>query len=144
MKRFLTCFLIILVCSCTKTIESPIPYARVNLKLDLRYEDKDLKGAYFHKEFTSARNAGESVGYSGVLVVCGFENIYYAYDLCCPHEASQKIRVVANDIGQAVCPECGTVYDTGYGSGSPVEGVSKYPLRRYTISPYGDELVIQF
>lgn len=144
MKRFLTCFLIVLVCSCTKTIESPIPYARVNLKIDLRYEDKDLVGPYFHKEFTVARNAGESVGYGGILVVCGAENTYFAYDLCCPNEAPKKIRIEANDIGQAICPECGTLYDTGFGNGNPLKGVSKYPLRRYNIIPYGDELVIQF
>jgi nitrite reductase/ring-hydroxylating ferredoxin subunit len=112
--------------------------------LDLRYEDKDLVGILNHKNITSPRKAGEYVGYSGVLVICGFDNNYYAYDLCCPNESSKSIKVVANDIGQAVCPKCGTVYDIGYGSGAPVQGVSKYAMRRYNITASGQQLLIQY
>jgi len=144
MKRFFVCFFILLACSCTKVIESTIPYARVYLTLDLRYEDKDIVGILNHKSITSPRKSGEYVGYSGVLVICGFDNNYYAYDLCCPNEASKSIRVVANDIGQAVCPKCGTVYDIGYGSGAPVQGVSKYAMRRYNVTASGQQLLIQY
>ena len=41
-----------------------------------------------------------------------------------------------NNAGTATCPECGTEYDIAAygGTGAPVKGVSKYPLRRYAVS----------
>ena len=142
MKRILTCFLILLACSCSK-IETNIPEAPVYLRLDLRYEDKELVGTTKHKEFTAARKPGEAVGVSGILVVCGLDNNYYAYDLCCPHEAVKNVRIVPNDLCQATCPKCGTVYETGYGAGNPSSGVSKYPLKRYSVTRSGQELLVR-
>ena len=114
MKRFLFCLLISLVCSCSKIEESDIPYAPVYLELDLRFGDKDLVGIYNHKSITKARTAGEKTGFSGVLVVCGIDNYgnaaYYAFDLCCPHEAKKNIIIEADNAGKAICPECGTEY----------------------------------
>ena len=138
MKRFLSCLLVLLALSCSKFEESDIPYARVYLEIDLRYQDKDLVGLYHHKSITAPRTAGEMTGYSGVLIICGTDTngeTYYAYDLCCPHEAKRNIIVEADDAGNAICPECGTKYTIAYGSGAPVEGPSKYPLRRYSVSP---------
>lgn len=101
MKRFLFCLLISLVCSCSKIEESDIPYAPVYLELDLRFGDKDLVGIYNHKSITKARTAGEKTGFSGVLVVCGIDNYgnaaYYAFDLCCPHEAKKNIIIEADN-----------------------------------------------
>ena len=125
MKRFFTCLLILSVCSCSKFEESDIPYAPVYLEIDLRFGDNDLVGIYNHKSITKARTAGEKTGYSGVLVVCG------------PHEAKRNIIIEPNNAGTATCPECGTEYDIAAygGTGAPVKGVSKYPLRRYAVSP---------
>ena len=126
MKRFLFCLLISLVCSCSKFEESDIPYAPVYLELDLRFGDKDLVGIYNHKSITKARTAGEKTGFSGVLVVCGIDNYgnatYYAFDLCCPHEAKKNIIIEADNAGKAICPECGTEYDIGYGDRSTDKG----------------------
>lgn len=148
MKRFLSCLLILLACSCSKFEESDIPYARVYLEIDLRYNDKDLVGLYNHKSITTARKAGEMTGYAGVLVVCGIDSYgnttYYAYDRCCPHEAKRNIVIEADNAGKATCPECGTEFDIAYGTGTPTKGVSKYPLRRYAVSskPGGQEWVV--
>lgn len=140
MKRFLSCLLILLACSCSKFEESDIPYARVYLEIDLRYNDKDLVGLYNHKSITTARTAGEMTGFAGVLVVCGIDSYgnttYFAFDLCCPHEAKRNIIIEPNNTGTATCPECGTEYDIAAygGTGTPTKGVSKYPLRRYAVS----------
>lgn len=150
MKRFLSCLLILLACSCSKFEESDIPYARVYLEIDLRYNDKDLVGLYNHKSITAARTAGEMTGYAGVLVVCGIDSYgnttYFAFDLCCPHEAKRNIIIEPNNTGTATCPECGTEYDIAAygGTGTPTKGVSKYPLRRYAVSskPGGQEWVV--
>lgn len=139
MKRLLTCLLIFLICSCSKIEESNIPYAPVYLEIDLRFQDHDLIGMYNHKAITKARTTIEKTGYAGVLVVCGIDSYgnttYYAFDLCCPHEAKRNITIEADNAGVAVCPNCGTKFDIGYGTGAPMEGVSQYPLRRYRISP---------
>lgn len=140
MKRFLFCLLVLLVCSCSKFEESDIPYAPVYLNIDLRFQDKDLVGIYNHKSITKARIAGEKTGYSGVLIVCGIDSYgnttYFAFDLCCPHEAKRDIIIEPNNAGTATCPECGTEFDIAAygGTGAPVKGVSKYPLRRYAVS----------
>lgn len=140
MKRFLSCLLILLACSCSKFEESDIPYARVYLEIDLRYNDKDLVGLYNHKSITTPRTAGEMTGYAGVLVACGIDSYgntaYFAFDLCCPHEAKRNIIIEPNNTGTATCPECGTEYDIAAygGTGTPVKGISKYPLRRYAVS----------
>ena len=140
MKRFFTCLLILSVCSCSKFEESDIPYAPVYLEIDLRFGDNDLVGIYNHKSITKARTAGEKTGYSGVLVVCGIDSYgnttYFAFDLCCPHEAKRNIIIEPNNAGTATCPECGTEYDIAAygGTGAPVKGAPKYPLRRYAVS----------
>lgn len=140
MKRFLFCLLVLGICSCSKLEESDIPYALVYINIDLRFQDRDLMGLYNHKSITSPRTVNEWTGYSGVLVVCGIDattggTTYYAYDLCCPHECKRNIRIEADNAGKATCPECGTEFDIGYGTGAPTKGISQYPLRRYQVIP---------
>ena len=117
MKRILTCLLIFLICSCSKFEESNIPYAPVYIEIDLRFQDHDLIGMYNHKAITKARTTVEKTGYAGVLVVCGIDSYgnttYYAFDLCCPHEAKRNITIEADNAGAAVCPKCGTKFDIG-------------------------------
>ena len=129
MKRFLFCLLISLVCSCSKFEESDIPYAPVYLEIDLRFGDKDLVGIYNHKSITKARTAGEKTGFSGVLVVCGIDN----------YGNATYIIIEADNAGKAICPECGTEYDIGYGTGAPTKGVSQFPLRKYYMTPVSSD-----
>lgn len=149
MKRFVICLVVLLAMSCHKVDVSNIPYARVYLELDLTYKDKDLVGVYNFKEITltNGQNYGTQLGYSGVLVVCGLDsdaNIqYYAYDLCCPHEANRNIKVVANNTGEAECPKCGTKYYIANGSGRP-DGVSKFALTSFDVIQQGNKLLIRY
>lgn len=142
MKRILSCLLLLLVLSCSKINESNVPYYRVYMELDLRYQDKDLVGLLNHKIYTTPRNAGEAIGYAGIVVVSGFDGTYYAFDLCCPHEAEKSTKIVPDNTGYAKCPKCGTTYDIAYGSGMPSNGPSEYPLRRYRITSKGQELIV--
>lgn len=146
MKRVIFCMLALTIFSCTKQEKSNLPYARVNFTVDLRYEDSDLVGSTKSKVFTEARKAGERVGLSGILVTCGFDNTYYAYELCCPYEAKTHIRIEPTEDGTAVCPECKTVYDTGFGNGVPLEGPIKHKqvLRKFDVITRGQELFIQY
>lgn len=87
------------------------------------------------------------VGFGGVLLIGGIDpftaepNVPLAYDLSCPVERSQTIRV-GIDSGnlEAVCPVCGSHYDVITAGGAPVGGPAltgkyKYGLRRYVCQP---------
>lgn len=92
-------------------------------------------------------NANTYVGFGGVLLIGGVDpftsepNVPLAYDLSCPVERSQTVRVfVDTENLEAVCPECGSRYDVITAGGSPVagpalEGKYKYGLRRYSCDP---------
>lgn len=143
MKRVLLFLLTLMVLSCNKIEQSAIPYANVYFKVDLRFTDKELKGMLAHKIYTSPRSYGEVMGYSGILVIHGLEDVYYAYELCCPHEAQRDIRIEVDSTGlYGICPQCSSKYEIASG-GYPVEGPSKYYLRRCNIYPHGDELIIE-
>lgn len=151
MKRIFFCLVVLLVMSCNKVNVSNIPYARVYLELDLQFKDKDLVGSLNFKEITNTagQNYGTQLGYSGVLVVNGFSATtggtqYYAYDLCCPHEAEKNIKVKADNTGWAQCPECGTKYEIAYGSGTPSDGPSEFALTKFNVTQRGSELLIQY
>lgn len=92
-------------------------------------------------------NSNTYVGFGGVLLIGGIDpftsepNVPLAYDLSCPVERSQTIRV-GIDSGnlEAVCPVCGSRYDVITAGGAPVGGPAltgkyKYGLRRYVCQP---------
>jgi hypothetical protein len=126
--------------ACDDEIVSPIPYAPVNLTLDLKYEDSNLVSPLAYKTITDKdkRLGNDRLGFGGILVINGRgENMLvnlFAYDLACPVEVDRNIRIAPNDLGQAVCSHCGAVYMISNGSGAPLSG-SKNFLRTYRVSP---------
>lgn len=135
------CLSPILLYSCgeTQSIYVITP-AEVNFKINTNSTDKELTTPSNIKTFTSPRLANESIGRSGLLVICSAHTItgsiygLYAYDLCCPYENAQNIRVSPNQKdGTAKCSTCGTVYDVFNGLGSVVSGPSKNGLQRYNV-----------
>lgn len=91
--------------------------------------------------------ANTYVGFGGVLLIGGVDpftaepNVPLAYDLSCPVERSQTVRVAvdADDL-EAVCHVCGSRYDVLTAGGAPVGGPAltgkyKYGLRRYSCDP---------
>ena len=91
--------------------------------------------------------ANTHLGFGGVLLIGGVDpftadtNVPLAYDLSCPVEKSQTVRVyIDSDNLEAVCPKCGSRYDVIMAGGSPVAGPAltgeyKYGLRRYYCDP---------
>jgi hypothetical protein len=136
----LVLFAIISLEACEEEIFSPVPYAPVRLSLDLRFEDSELNNVWATKAFTSGKLAADRLGFGGILVIhgVGVDGInLFAYDLACPVEVNREVKVVADDIGNAVCPKCKAVYNIANGSGAPVSG-SKYFLKSYRVSSQGD------
>lgn len=88
-------------------------------------------------------------GYGGILLISGMDaftneaGVPLAYDMSCPVERSQTVRVLVDPESlEAVCPDCHSHYDVTMRGGAPVsgpaaEGKRKYGLRRYQCLPSG-------
>jgi hypothetical protein len=147
MKKLRYILLVGLMClqltGCDDTYQSSIPNFYVNLRLDLASTYPTFKNNPNHYlVFTKPVYATDGVGFGGILVFCGWDNNYYAFDLACPYEAKQKTIVHPNDIGQAICDSCKTVYDISIGVGNPISGPAKQTLKHYKANLSGDILYI--
>lgn len=130
---------------CNDNFISSIPNYPVNLNLNLTSTYPTFKnnpGQFLILK--TPPTAGERVGFGGILIYTSFDQDepYYAFDLACPNEAEQNIKVVPNDLGQVVCEKCGTVYDIFTGTGLSANDPSKERLKKYKTSLQGDWLYI--
>ena len=135
------CALLFVLSSCDTNFNqiSPIPDAPVSYTLNILRDAPQLMTPGNSVAITEPNKQGQYIGYSGLLICYGLDDKYYAFDLCCPHEHRRDIRVEV-DMIFAVCPECGSQFDVGFGSGFCNKGESKYPLKRYTVTRTGDYL----
>lgn len=151
---------------CDDTVVSSVPDSRVYMELNLstaeynKLQSSLLYSIQFERELKSSSETGwvfvtsgttttkrqlsvtEGVGYSGMIIINGFDYNVYAYDMCCPKEHKKAIKVRISDTGKATCDSCKTVYDLGYGIGNPESGPSKEALRRYKTMVSGTTLYI--
>ncbi|GHT11919.1 hypothetical protein FACS189415_0100 [Bacteroidia bacterium] len=146
MKKILS--LIVFVClafSCDETIYSTIPYAPVNLLLNLDFADNKLNANLAYEEVTQARIASDRIGFGGILVIngMGVEPLnLFAYDLACPVEAQRNIKIKPDNTSApgaeipmamtATCPKCGAVYNIVNGYGTPQSGTKLF-LKTYKV-----------
>ena len=140
---------------CDDTYISSIPDYPVYLELDLVtvypiFRNSTNKYLTFITGVTPNLPIIYRMGYGGIIVNSGVtkddygNSIYYAYDMSCPYEHKSTVRVYPNDLGQAVCEKCGTVFDIGYGAGNPTKRIrtnlpdtiplTKEYLKRYRAS----------
>lgn len=132
--------------SCDDNYVSSIPDYPVYLELNLTtYPYNDLNyssNVFFYFETRANLPATNSIGFGGLIVNTGFDGNFYAFDMCCPYEAKKTIKVYPNDIGEAVCKECGSIFDIGNGTGFPTSGLAKEPLRNYRTYRNGNYLYV--
>lgn len=136
---------VIILSSCDKgTVNqrSPIPDMPVSYTLNILRDAPILNSPGGYIEVTTPDKINQYLGYGGLLIFCGFDNRYYAYDLSCPHEHDRNVKIRASMAGVAECDSCKSVFDIGFGSGFTNSGPSKYPLRQYTVTRSGDYLRI--
>lgn len=85
---------------------------------------------------TEPPTASARIGLRGLAVVhalTGQAN-YYAYDLACPHELGQLVRLELRET-QLDCPSCHSSYELLSGLGAPIAGPARSPLLRYRVQP---------
>lgn len=152
--------------ACNDTVVSSVPDSRVYMEINLstaeynKLQSSLLYSIQFERELKSSSETGwvlvtsgtsttrrqlsvtEGVGYSGMIIINGFDYNIYSYDMCCPYEHKKAIKVRISDTGKAKCDSCKTVYDLGYGIGNPESGPSKEALRRYKTMTSGNTLYI--
>lgn len=78
-------------------------------------------------------------GFGGVLLVCDIHNTPKAFDLACPVERKNDVRVTVDTENLwAKCPKCGSTYDIYSLDGYPLSGEAlnrKYGLQQYSVRP---------
>lgn len=144
-KLFSLLIFIFLLPSCEKEeSRHTLPYARVYFRIDINGIDSDLTH-FSHKTFSKGRTIGETVGYAGLLAFRDGNGYIYVYDLACPYEKDRYVKIVPDDAGKAVCPQCGSEYVIMYGTserngtlglGTPVKGKgpATQPLQSYLVT----------
>lgn len=138
---FVFCTLLSALSSCDTNLNqiSPIPSVPVSYTLHILRDAPQLMTPGNSIAITEPNKQGQYIGYGGLLICYGLDDKYYAFDLSCPHEHRRDVRVEV-DMIFATCPECGSQFDVGFGSGFCNKGESKYPLKRYTVTRTGDYL----
>lgn len=133
--------LMFFIISCEKESNlNSIPYAEVYFEINLeKTPDKNLRTPGRSETFINPRLSTDRVGYSGLLITCSAlepitNSIYqlYAYDLCCPYEKQQNIRVepIQENV-TAKCMKCGSIFNIFNGVGNPIAGPAKENLQVY-------------
>lgn len=130
-------------CHTDINVDSPVPKCTVNFALNIMVDAPILNTQGGFYTVTSPMKYGQYIGYSGLLIVHGFDDKFYCYDLCCPTECKREIMIEPEIDGTAKCKECDTMYDIGFGSGMPQKGSSKYRLRKYRVIVSGYNITVQ-
>lgn len=84
--------------------------------------------------------AMSSTGVGGILLCTTYSAMPVAYDMACPVECRNDIRVFVNEDGEAECPKCHSRYDIFEKLGYPIYGPAAedgFGLQVYSVGPGG-------
>ena len=165
MKYIVVVIAALLFTACGKEEEKyKIPSAPVSFSIDLGYLDNHLDtggnvGIYlkdsntkkkydelvsdvkYVKTYLATRASLTSyAGFSGLLIINIGDGLsdtpFNVFDLCCPYEDQESIRVVPTDNITLVCPSCQSVYNLY--SGARISGITSQSLQSYYIKKTGN------
>lgn len=124
------------LCGCESEYTT-IPDAAVDLRRSISNYRLYDQGAYLYIDENAYRVDYERYGFGGVIIVHTYDplDIYCAFDISCPNEKSQTVRISEpDDMMVCTCEGCGERYDLLMGTGFPMDGISNIPLKKYTVS----------
>lgn len=115
---------------------SSIPDYPVYLERNTNSEAIPLRTIGGVMTFTEYEKSSDALGYGGIMIMYGYKDEYYAYDMACPYEKKRTVRVTPNGVGQAICDECGSVFNIGWGGGYRESGPAEENLKGYTVTKH--------
>ncbi len=135
----------LLLSSCSTSTETPLPntsvYYEVSLQLS-QYRSLLSPGGIAlvpHSTIVSMR-----AGLAGLAIIHAVDReAYYAFDLACPVEPAPWSQLQISGL-ELHCPQCGSRFEVLSGSGRPLSGPARAPLRSYRVQrvPGQDKLLI--
>ncbi|EOA59752.1 hypothetical protein HMPREF1214_01001 [Bacteroides sp. HPS0048] len=138
-KMIVSVVLLLSMVSCGDTYQSDIPNKRVDMKINLLQSPYfKIDNSPYFLEVKQPSKYDEYVGYSGLIIGYSVLNGFCAYDLCCPIEAQQNVRVsIQKENWKAVCAKCGSEYDLMNG-GVLTKGEKGAYLKSYKAEKTGE------
>lgn len=143
----------ILMAACDDNYVSSIPNYPVRLQVRLTAEYSTFKNSTNQFLLFEARKLEtDRIGYGGIMIYSGLmtddygNSVYYAFDMACPYEAKQDVKVypVQDSLpGLVRCEKCGSEFNVAYGFGDPVKGPATEILKRYRVTYSSDVLIVQ-
>lgn len=135
--------------SCTSVDDDRIPPYAVYLPFatEADWVTYGVAGALDHRNFIKSLRepsnypwtALSMTGFGGILLCADYTGIPVAYDLACPVECRQDVRIIVdNDKNDAYCPVCQSRYDIYGTHGYPTSGIAHerhYALQVYNVIP---------
>ncbi len=133
--------------ACEKLDETRIPPAQVRVAFNTQaeWEVYGTPAVLDYKTFIKSERVPSNypytsltyTGFGGILLCCNLMGEPVAYDLACPVECKNNVRIkVDPDAANAYCPTCGSVYDV-FNLGTPLSGPANtngYGLKRYNVT----------
>lgn len=133
-----TLSVVLILTGCNKK-NDVIPDTYVNFTLNLNDPEfnslMSFGGSVVVNSHTNNWGSG-AAGYNGNgIIICTGVDEFFAYDRTCPHDyavnsISVQVKIDPSNSTIAICPKCGSKFGLTV-SGTPVEGVSRYPLKNY-------------
>lgn len=142
LKAFILTSIIFFLGGCMPEPENTnIPNARVSFYLDVSISGVDnhladglLGNSRIYTKYSPSQlSPNGSYGYSGVVVVRAYDNNLYAFDICCTYEADRDVTL-EDDGFFLTCPQCGSVFEIGNGTGFVNSGPATQRLKKYYTS----------
>lgn len=124
-------FIAVIIPSCDKINESPVPDVYVSFSVNLAIAN-ELVNANGSQYFPGH-------GFGGIIVYCESPGTWYAYDAACTYEASRSC-IVEIEGALAVCPCCESQFIL-LGGGSPASPPATVPLKQYNVSVMGNNSI---
>lgn len=132
-KQFGLIMLTLLLTVACETEKDRIPNMPVFLKRNVNQIDLLSPGKYYY--IATPTLSSDRLGFGGLVLAYCYDELepYCAFDLACPYCATATIQVSEPDsMLVCTCPNCNERYDLFYGMGIPLEGISKWPLKKYS------------
>ncbi len=141
-NRYIVLLLVALLVGCKNQMTSSIPSTKVDFKFNILTDAPQLNANGGVATFIKPKYANQYLGYGGVVVFRNFEGASFAaFDLACPNEVDPQVRLNVDSIpGEAICMQCGAVFDIAYSRGYPISDNCKSPLRPYSLTVSGYEV----